>query len=325
MATFLALVASQAIVLVSIVRGDGEKQGTGKFGENAGDVGCALTTFLVRYWGMHDVMDEALQRLYWACREGRGFPGVVPDESSGRVATDAILRGLGLDPPAVERAGPIKSQSEPVLDSKSLRGQRSYQPPDIPPRLAPRPSRQLSDQTPLSPLGPADLGDVVERVDGRDGADGVDGVDGASDSDEMNSVSQGMEADHQTGGIPATRSQGFHPSPDDRLDASMLLDGNIAMMNLQSPMYSQMTPMGFQSTPALGRHTSQAPMQTTQRQPTGIQANVFAPGSQAGWTAERTGVVDGDTLPWPGNLAAVYPYTQPPPAGSGFDAPNHPR
>lgn len=280
---------------------------------------------MFRYWGMHDVMDEALQRLYWACREGRGFPGVVPDESSSRVSTDAILRGLGLDPPPVERAGPIKSQSESVLDSRIVRGQPSYQPPGIPPRLAPRPSRQSSDQIPLSPLGKDDMGDGVELLDGRDGVDGVDGVDGASDSDEMDSVSQGMGPEHQTAAIPAAISQGFQPPPDDPLDASMLLGGNVAMMNLQSPMYSQMAPMDFQSTAALGGHAGQAAMRTTQQQHSGIQANVFTPGSQAGWTAERTAAVDGDTLPWPGNLAAVYRDTQPPHGGSAFTPPSHPR
>ncbi|KAJ9497274.1 hypothetical protein H2202_007078 [Exophiala xenobiotica] len=44
-------------------------------------------------------MDEALQQLYWACRHKTGFPGEVPDESTGVVTTDAILNGLGLTTP----------------------------------------------------------------------------------------------------------------------------------------------------------------------------------------------------------------------------------
>ncbi|KIW17328.1 hypothetical protein PV08_04520 [Exophiala spinifera] len=272
------------------------------------------------YWGMHDVMDEALQRLYWACREGRGFPGVIPDESSGRVSTDAILRGLGLDPPAVERVGPIKSQSESVLDGINTLGQPSYRPPDVPPGLATRRPRESSDHGPLSPLGQNDMVDGVDILDERDG---VDGADGASDSDEMGSMSQGMGDEHQTGGVPSVISQRFQTSPNVPLDPSILMGGNVAMVNLQSPVYSQMAPMGFQSTAALRGHTGQAQMQTTQQpQHAGMH---FASRSQPGWTAERTAVEEPDTLPWPGNLAAVYKDTKPPHGGSGFHPPSHKR
>lgn len=40
--------------------------------------------------------DEALQRLYWACRRNSGFPGEVPDESKDKVTTEDILKGMGL-------------------------------------------------------------------------------------------------------------------------------------------------------------------------------------------------------------------------------------
>lgn len=45
---------------------------------------------------MRDVTDEALQRLYWACRRHEDFPGPLPDESRGNVTTYDILVGLGL-------------------------------------------------------------------------------------------------------------------------------------------------------------------------------------------------------------------------------------
>jgi hypothetical protein len=48
---------------------------------------------------MSEMMDEALQRLYWACRHGKEFPGETPDESTGSVTTVAILDGLGLTTP----------------------------------------------------------------------------------------------------------------------------------------------------------------------------------------------------------------------------------
>ncbi|KIW11306.1 hypothetical protein PV08_10606 [Exophiala spinifera] len=58
--------------------------------------------FNYSYCRMRDVYDEAVQRLYWACRRRRDFPGDVPDESMGAVTTDAILHGLGLIGPGHE-------------------------------------------------------------------------------------------------------------------------------------------------------------------------------------------------------------------------------
>jgi len=52
--------------------------------------------FMVSYFRMRKVMDEALQRLYWACRRQQGFPGNLPDETKGPVTTAEILEGLGL-------------------------------------------------------------------------------------------------------------------------------------------------------------------------------------------------------------------------------------
>ncbi|KAL6240269.1 hypothetical protein RBB50_012816 [Rhinocladiella similis] len=51
---------------------------------------------------MREVMDEALQQLYWACRQKSGFPGKVPDESAGVITTDEILKGLGLVEPSLK-------------------------------------------------------------------------------------------------------------------------------------------------------------------------------------------------------------------------------
>jgi hypothetical protein len=81
---------------------------------------------------MQDVIDEALQRLYWACREGRGFPGEIPDESGGRVSTDAILRGLGLSPPPMDNSRGSGTQSDSILDTQARVTRDSYHPPDMP-------------------------------------------------------------------------------------------------------------------------------------------------------------------------------------------------
>lgn len=48
---------------------------------------------------MLELTDEALQRLYWACRRQEDFPGVLPNELRGIVTTNDILAGLGLAGP----------------------------------------------------------------------------------------------------------------------------------------------------------------------------------------------------------------------------------
>jgi len=45
---------------------------------------------------MRNLMDEALLKLYWACRTNSGFPGELPDESNGPITTEVILKALGL-------------------------------------------------------------------------------------------------------------------------------------------------------------------------------------------------------------------------------------
>ncbi|KEF53539.1 uncharacterized protein A1O9_10514 [Exophiala aquamarina CBS 119918] len=54
---------------------------------------------------MREVTDEALQRLYRACRSNSGFPGEIPDESQGPPSTTAILDALDLWQPSLEDMG----------------------------------------------------------------------------------------------------------------------------------------------------------------------------------------------------------------------------
>jgi hypothetical protein len=63
---------------------------------------------------MREVTDAALQMLYWACRNQAGFPGQVPDESTGAVSTTNILKGLGLaTPDQVLNPGPERATLKP--------------------------------------------------------------------------------------------------------------------------------------------------------------------------------------------------------------------
>lgn len=73
------------------------------------------------YWQMREITDEAIQRLYWACRKRAGFPGVVPRESNGIVPTSAILHGLGLIGPHMDENGmPILEEDRPKPPSHGL-------------------------------------------------------------------------------------------------------------------------------------------------------------------------------------------------------------
>src|SRR4051794_23394687 len=51
---------------------------------------------------MCEVTDEAVQRLYWACRRRSGFPGEPLDGSNGTPSTTAIIDALGLVRPSLE-------------------------------------------------------------------------------------------------------------------------------------------------------------------------------------------------------------------------------
>ncbi|KAK5437527.1 hypothetical protein LTR34_001071 [Exophiala xenobiotica] len=283
--------------------------------------------FIFRYWAMHDVMDEALQRLYWACREGRGFPGVIPDESSGRVSANAILRGLGLDPPAVERSGPVKSHSDSLLDGVDVRSERSYHPPDMPQKLTPRPSIQSTEQTPHSSKQDGDMADGTDGADGVDGADSEDDVDGVSDSDEVHSRPQEMSTQHPGNGIPAGVGQQSRQPPEDPIDLPMTQGASMRMMNMHSPMYTRFEARGFQTAAQLDGQSGPPSMQIGQQRHGSMQGNVFGSAGQAGWTAGQPTGVDGETLPWPGNLAALYRDAKGPGGSgeSGFKPPNRRR
>lgn len=78
---------------------------------------------------MREVTDEALQRLYWACRRGSGFPGPIPDESTGSPSTAAILDALGLKPPLEDAGQPMNPQNRLTLsNSPSLTHQQPMSP-----------------------------------------------------------------------------------------------------------------------------------------------------------------------------------------------------
>ena len=68
---------------------------------------------------MREVTDEALQRLYRACRSNSSFPGDVPDESQGPPSTTEILDAMGLLPPSLADMGSTKNLQKSVPTSLS--------------------------------------------------------------------------------------------------------------------------------------------------------------------------------------------------------------
>lgn len=103
---------------------------------------------------MQQVMDEALQQLYWACRRKFGFPGEIPDESTGVITTDAILKGLGFmvpnNPDPLETCHhsctpPIKRDSARSIHTASSSSFLLISPPEY----GRRPSRSPSGTFPI--------------------------------------------------------------------------------------------------------------------------------------------------------------------------------
>lgn len=263
-------------------------------------------TSSLRYWGMQDVIDEALQRLYWACREGRGFPGVLPDESNGRVSTDAILRGLGLSPPPVERRALGTTQSESALDGMERGSELSYRPPDIQTDRLSRASTSSSRPTPRSMVSE----DRPMMVDGVSGLDGT-GMHGQRLPTRTESVHGSLNL-----------SQQFPEDVDGAIDPVMLPDGDMDLLSLDRSMYPEMDSMHFQPGEQMPQPDGQAPSQIglSPVQARNSQSSGVPPGHGSGWRSQREMQAPG-TLPWPGTLAAVYRNTEHKRDGDSFHGP----
>ena len=220
---------------------------------------------------MQDVIDEALQKLYWACREGRGFPGVVPDEGGGRVSTDSILRGLGLSPPAADNARPSASQSDSTLDSQAqLLAPRLYHPPDVRPQTLGK-SRNTTASSSLTPLSTNRamtecLSVTVLRrkiVEGeklrrwtwmRDADESQDEM--SNGFGEVDSLPNGL-ADS----LPDGLGDGLRVGMDGQIDPSMMQGGHGGYMG--GSMYSNIGTMPFANGLPLNAQGQQRPMHST--------------------------------------------------------------
>lgn len=101
------------------------------------------------YCQMREVMDDALQRLYWACRRKASFPGDVPDESTGVVTTDAILRGLHLSGPTLD--GPKQPDRPGGSHEHDSRGHQTITPPAEPDSIRSDSATSISQSSLASP------------------------------------------------------------------------------------------------------------------------------------------------------------------------------
>ncbi|KIW75402.1 hypothetical protein Z517_10143 [Fonsecaea pedrosoi CBS 271.37] len=258
-----------------------------------------------------DVLDEALQRLYWACREGRGFPGVIPDESGGRVSTDAILRGLGLSPPPIDDTRVLGSRSDSVLDMQAhSHHSRSYRPPDL---LSPDLSRNKppsSAMTPLSTTSDDRLTFVEPALDG--GAGRRRRPPSAMDVDKEGDLSDGPPEAYPDG-----LGQQFQESLGGGADSAMLQDGDMGVM--EGTLYPDMSAMSFGEGGQPSPQSHRIPMQpvASQFHLDGLPQDRYRPGGQQGWQGRVHQV--GSMLPWPGNMASMYRTDNQDDSRDGFD------
>lgn len=112
----------------------------GGIGESAIIPVCTCTTLQLDseaknyFWYMRSITDEALIQLYWACREGKGFPGAAIEEKDGQVSAHAILEALGLTTAIDDenfRKQPEPSATEPTYRVQALQ-HKSPTPPLTP-------------------------------------------------------------------------------------------------------------------------------------------------------------------------------------------------
>ncbi|ETI22956.1 hypothetical protein G647_04751 [Cladophialophora carrionii CBS 160.54] len=260
------------------------------------------------YWGMQDIIDEALQRLYWACREGTGFPGVVPDESSGRVSTDAILRGLGLSPPRVDNQRPSGSRSESMMDTQTqLLLPRSYHPPDIRPQ-PPVSSQNLTTPSTMTPLSTTSddrhvFGERMLDVGlGRHNTSMME-VDGEEDDGLGQELQDGMDA-----GIDPTMLRGGHAGS---------IDGS-TYASLDALPFGTAVPMGSQGRKMPAQSVNQFSVPTLGQQRLQSVTQSLGTMEQQVWQGRHDQKSDG-LLPWPGNMASMHPQGKAEDGGRGFD------
>jgi hypothetical protein len=294
---------------------------------------------------MHDIIDDALQKLYWACRNNQGFPGVIPDESNGAVSTDAILRGLGLTSPPVENVGAAESQSEAALDGIEPSPERWYQPPDVQSDNLSRVSSSVPGATPIPHKierrntdmmdGLVSSGAYQSKPDkkgqrpaatktktmppslGRrfrgsmDGMEGSDGLDGADD------VEGGVDGDDDVDGTDGTECADGLDGVNEVHDTEGLSPfggmNTMDLMNFPTSGYFGANQIGFAMGPQMSDHERDRMMQFSMTQRGGgygdlHHAHVMS--NQQSWTAQQPRM-DGGTLAWPGNLASMYKNMRP--------------
>ncbi|KAK5044858.1 hypothetical protein LTR84_010396 [Exophiala bonariae] len=236
---------------------------------------------------MREVIDEALQTLYWACREGRGFPGTVPDESSGQVSTDAILRGLGLTPPVVERIGAGSSASKRVADESDGAPERSYHPPDIPSDY-----RSMNENS-VRQMQPSDRPDNPA----------VDGGIGQQEYKPLNARER-VAPNHDL--VPDSLDPRFRVLLDGDFDPDIFHHDNDGTMDLGHVESADVSNLDLHSrTQWSQRYGYRSRESNNEYQESMVRRDNSRKGREnANWESDAV-PKSSETLPWPGTLAAV--------------------
>lgn len=237
---------------------------------------------------MHEIIDEALQSLYWACREGRGFPGTVPDENNGHVSTDAILRGLGFLPPAVERVNGAGPAVNPFLDDADGTPERSYYPPDLPSNRRSFNSSVLGQMRPAGGAGHHTFEDGLGQQEGQRDGQQVRQIALIHDP-----VFDGLDPRFRVamdGGIDGNM---FHGGPARGMDIDLTRSSEMGIPNFQPPI------------PIDGAHSYRS-VECGDKDPEPSVGQIHGPlNSEDGRWDSQLAPKSGEMLPWPGTLAAL--------------------
>ena len=262
---------------------------------------------------MQDVIDQALQRLYWACREGRGFPGVIPDESNGRVSTDAILRGLGLSPPPVENVRGSSTRTGSILDKQAqLLVPRSYHPPDVQPQGLSRTLPTSSAVTPLSSTSDDKLtfGDASSEMGLRGHGPSAMDFDAKEDDltdDVVDDLTDGLP-EGLADSLPDGLGEELQDGVDAKIDTPMMPGRHVGYMG--GSTYSNTDSIPFTSGLPLGSRCGPMPSVAQYAIPSLGQQRLESVAQSLGtteqqvWQGRHDNRVD-DALPWPGNMSTL--------------------
>jgi hypothetical protein len=290
--------ASVRTVLVSTPGNEAEKK------ENSRSkpyLYCRKIANVGSYQQLYKITAEAIQQLYWACRTKADFPGVLPDESSGHVTTNAILHGLGLVGSTCDESGLPLELIDPVdnpsdNDNKSAQNSNAQGKPGIPGT-----STMVSGEYSSSPE--SHEGDDMQTQSKEFSHQTSPILEKSQPATTSNLVPQVSK--YKTGNMLATTM----PATDDNITGPFLdIDSFFDIDSFIDVGYNTLldSSASIADLPPLNHLTSQH----SQHETLPVQATLRVAGdiaqTPASAPASAPAMADQYLAPWPGSLAAAY-------------------